>query len=202
MTHPALESMVGLIAPIEGRALADMAASVPADQAIVEIGSHRGLSSAWLATGSAEGNRAHVTCIDPWPLYGTGAPDPSIPWAEEGALEQWLANIAAVGGGPLTTPLRSTAIAVAATWAQPVGMLFHDADHAYEAVRDDYRAWQPYLASGAWIAVHDFYGSNWRGDHWQRDGSEQLAVRKIILKSGEFEDVGVVDNLWKGRRLG
>jgi predicted O-methyltransferase YrrM len=192
--------MKGLIEPAEGQQLARIAARIPADLAIVEIGSHRGLSSCWLISGSRDGHGAHVTCIDPWPLYGADVVDTDQAWAEEGALERWSRNVGSIDGWPLVTPLRSTAIAVAGTWAKPVGFLFHDADHAYQAVIDDYLAWLPYLAPGAWVAVHDFYGSSWRDGGWVRDGSEQTAVRDVLLTSGTWSDVSIVGNLWSGRR--
>jgi len=200
VTEAMLLKMLGLITEDEGRRLAELAAWVPEEEAIVEIGSHRGLSSCWLIHGSRLGHGAHVTCIDPWPLYGTEVTDPDEPWAEEGALERWSKNVDAISGWPMVTPLRSTAQAVAATWAKPVGLLFHDADHSYQAVVDDYRAWLPYLAPGAWIAVHDFYGSNWVDGGWVRDGTEQLAVRDVVLTSGQWSDITIVGNLWTGRR--
>jgi len=210
-----LLGMKGLVAPEEGRRLADLAAGVPAAEAIVEIGSHRGLSSCWLAAGSRAGNGAHVTCIDPWPLYGTpGDPLEDPEWAEEGALERWGTNIALVSGWAITTPLRSTAISVAAMWAKPVGLFFHDADHAFKSVTDDYLAWLPYLAPGAWVAVHDYYANTSDGaGGWIRDTTRdrhQRAVDQVILPSGTWADVEIIGttdgsalpNLWLGRRVG
>ena len=199
-TRALLDGMKGLITPDEGEALARMAAECPAGQAIVEVGAHRGLSSCWLTLGARDGHGAHLTSIDPWPLYGSG-PGPDVPWAEEGALERWMENIAGVDGWPLVTPLRATGEAVAATWAKPVGLWFHDADHSYRAVVADFRAWLPYLAPGAWIAVHDYFGSVPDGaGGWLRDGSHQRAVEDVVLPSGRFESVDVIDNLWIGRR--
>lgn len=191
----------GLITDNEGEALAELASYVAPELAIIELGSHRGLSSCWIAYGSTG---AHVTCVDPWPLYDPLAPKPlnnDIDWAEEGALEQWKVNVAACDLSARLTPLRSTAIEVARTWAKPVGMWFHDASHRYEDVRDDFLAWKPYLVHGAWIAVHDFY-EGWPDGNggWRRTKVEQAAVAEHILPSGRFTDIMVVDGLWVGRR--
>lgn len=195
----------GLIEPEEGEKLAEMAAAVPADQAIVEIGSYRGLSTCHIGAGSRGGNGAHVFAVDPWPAYAAPGMDPDEwgeeeVWSEHAALERFRANIAALMLEPFVTPLRSTALVIAAVWTQPVGLFFHDADHAYEAVRDDYLAWLPFLAPGCWVAVHDFYGSTRIDNAWVRDGSMQTAVADHILTSGEFTDVEIVGNLWIGRR--
>lgn len=205
-----LEAMPGLVAPIEGRRLAELAAGVPAHQAIVEIGAHRGLSSCWLAAGSKAGHGARLTSIDPWPA--AGAPEEHYsaePWGEVGALETWRRNIASVGADELATPLRSLAVDVAAAWSEPVGLLFHDAEHTFEAVAADFLAWLPFLVDGAWVAVHDYYGNVPDGQGgWRRAVMHQYAVEKVILPSGRWTDVEIIGsptgatlpNLWLGRR--
>lgn len=52
--------------------LRELAMGVPADQAIVEIGTYRGKSACYLADGAAAGNGAHVWTVDPHDLPGTG----------------------------------------------------------------------------------------------------------------------------------
>lgn len=193
----------------DGAVLAELAASVPVGQAIVEVGAHRGLSSCWLAYGSAQGNAAHVYSIDPWPLAGIVVESEDVPWAEEGAMERWRANIASIGASDLATPIQGRGEDVARTWGGEVGLWFHDADHSYLAVKRDYRAWRRHLASGCWVAVHDYWGAvpDGRGG-WVRDGSRQRAVEDVILKSGRWTDVRVIGtpdgapmspNLWIGR---
>jgi len=204
-----LRSIKGLVAPEEARVLGLMASQVRDDHAVVEVGSHRGLSSCWLIAGSRAGNGAHVTCIDPWMGWEMPDAQPDATWADDGAFDRWKRNVASIGGWPWVTPLRSTAVAVAAQWAQPVGLFFHDAGHGYDDVVDDYRAWLPYLVPGAWVAVHDYYGNSSDGNGgWQRDGSIQEAVVDAILPSGRWTDVRIVGtadgpvlpNLWRGRR--
>lgn len=196
-----LSAIKGLITEEEGRQLARMARSVPSDLAIIEMGSYRGQSSCWLAAGSVG---AHVTCIDPWPLYNNMdaiAAASDAEWDERGALERWMENVDSLGLWHRITPLRARASEVANMWAKPVGLWFHDADHSYEGVRDDFLAWKPYLADGAWIAVHDFCEGLPDGNGgWVRTKVEQRAVADHILTSGRFTDVKVVGNLWVGCR--
>jgi len=33
--------------------------------------------------------------------------------------------------------------------------MFIDAAHEYEAVRDDFQAWSPYVVPGGWVSFHD-----------------------------------------------
>jgi len=204
-TRALLLEIPGLITPAEGEKLAELAGLIRAEQAIVEIGSHRGLSACWLASGARSGAGARVTCVDPWPQYeppGLAASElDSEPWGEVGALERFMANVGEQDCWPYVTPLRATAAQVAQMWVKPVGLWFHDADHRYDAVRDDFLAWERFVSPGGWFAVHDYYGSVWKGAEWVRDGSEQKAVADHYLPSGEWEGVEIVDNLWVGRRM-
>ena len=68
----------GLIENAQGERLAELAYYVPRNMAIVEIGSHTGLSTCWLAAGSRAGNGAHVTAVDPYPDPRPGSKDD--PW--------------------------------------------------------------------------------------------------------------------------
>jgi len=42
-----------------------------------------------------------------------------------------------------------------AGWAKPIDLLFVDADHAYEAVKQDWLEWSPFIRRGGHIALHD-----------------------------------------------
>ncbi len=44
---------------------------------------------------------------------------------------------------------------VAAAWHEPIGFLFIDGDHRYEAVRQDFELWYPHVLAGGIIAFDD-----------------------------------------------
>jgi predicted O-methyltransferase YrrM len=144
--------------------LYDLAATVPADQAIVEIGVFHGRSACYLGAGARSGHGAHVWAIDPWDLPGErktymesvhglahreGFTDPETRKAAE-------ANIARFGLTDQVTPWRAFSVQAAAEWdGPPVGLLYVDGDHHAEAVRGDFEAWRPHLAPGALVAFDD-----------------------------------------------
>ncbi len=41
--------------------------------------------------------------------------------------------------------------------------VFIDADHSYEAVRDDIRNWRPKVRRGGWLGGHDYRSDKWPG---------------------------------------
>jgi predicted O-methyltransferase YrrM len=150
-----LEDAVGLLNPGIGDALHDLATEVPANQAIVEIGSYKGKSTAYLAAGSKAGQGVPVYAVDPWDLPGNiagkhGFTDPEVREAFEKqlrALRLWSR----------VTPIRAFSTDAAHAWDGPlVGLLFIDGDHDEESVRADLEAWVPHLAPSHVVAFDDY----------------------------------------------
>lgn len=149
-----LTEVKGLITHDVGQALADLAAQVPADQAIVELGSYKGMSTAHLATGAKQGRGAHVWAVDPWDLPGN-------PYGKHGysapiVRDEFERQLRALRLWSRVTPLRAFSTDAAATWEGPkVGLLYIDADHAEASVRADVAAWTAHLADGHVLAFDD-----------------------------------------------
>ncbi|MCD0450770.1 class I SAM-dependent methyltransferase [Actinocorallia sp. API 0066] len=164
-----------------------LAAEVPADQAIVELGAYRGRSTGWLLLGAGEGNGAHVTTVDPWNLrrkaYESGSPKYNAPDTYAAFCE----HMDRIGVPPgAHTVRRALGATVAAKWdGRPVGLLFHDAEHTADAVTADLRAWEPHLSDDAVVVLHDAGRPEWgviegaarvlTADGWDWDGREVMA---------------------------
>lgn len=69
-------------------------------------------------------------------------------------------------------------------WEGPIGLLFIDGDHAYNAVRSDRDSWCKFVAKGGYVAFHDV-----------RDTF--LGLEPIVdeMKSNGWEEVDCVDTL-------
>lgn len=197
-----LENMEGLIYPEEGRKLAELASKVPSDQLIVEVGSHRGLSSSWLAAGSMDGFGAQILCVD---LWSDQTEELDEVWPENrGAFQAFESNVASIGASNIITPIRASgeeAAKFAETGAGPaVGMFFHDADHSYEAVSNDFLAWLPHLVDNAVYACHDYWENLWVDGGWQRTENHQMAIEEVILPTSKWTEITITNSLWSGRR--
>jgi hypothetical protein len=149
-----LTDLRGLITTEVGEALRDLAAAVPADLAIVELGSFKGMSTAHLATGARDGHGAHVWAVDPWDLPGNvyGKHGYSAPIVRD----EFERQLRAMRLWSRITPLRAFSVDAATDWTGPaIGLLYIDADHAEAAVRADVHAWTPHLAAGHTLAFDD-----------------------------------------------
>lgn len=182
-----LLELQGLITPDIGDVLRSLAAEVPADQAIMEIGSYKGMSTAHLATGSKEGNGAPVFAVDPWDLPGNvyGKHGYSAPIVRE-EFERQLRGLRLWSR---VTPLQAFSTDVARDWTGPqVGLLFIDGDHAEKAVRADVRAWTPHLAESHVIAFDDI------------DTKRNPGIRAVVDTLDGYEVEVVADHLAVCRR--
>jgi predicted O-methyltransferase YrrM len=136
------------------RQLRQLAALVPADQEIVELGAYAGRSTGWLLLGAQDGHGAHVTSVDPWDLRTDGYDRYSARYALAGKL--YREHMVRIGASDRTLATRQgKATEVAADWYGPVGLLWHDAEHSAVAVARDLRAWLPHMAARSTIVLHD-----------------------------------------------
>uniref|UniRef100_A0A9E7ZLD0 Class I SAM-dependent methyltransferase n=1 Tax=Bosea sp. NBC_00436 TaxID=2969620 RepID=A0A9E7ZLD0_9HYPH len=120
---------------------------------VIEIGSFHGKSAVALALGAREAafRKSEIYCIEPHRnfvgVYGGvfGPKDRGSFYRtmlETGRFE----DVALVG---------LTSAEVAPAWKLPVGLLFIDGDHRYEAVRSDFDLWKPHLSRNAVVVFDD-----------------------------------------------
>ncbi|MEM1189036.1 MAG: class I SAM-dependent methyltransferase [Pseudomonadota bacterium] len=80
-------------------------------------------------------------------------------------------------------------------WTGPLSLVFIDGGHSLATALADYRAWAGKLAAGGILAIHDVYPAPEAG------GQAPIAVRRLALASGLFEEIEAVDSLRVLRRL-
>lgn len=197
----ALRSLDGLT-PIETcETLYRLAADVPADHAIVEIGTYRGMTACWLASGAQSGHGAHVWTVDPHDLPGyrttTGRKPGTLDFTQTSIREHAIRQIASVGMTDHITMIRGFSVEVAETWdGPPIGLLFIDGDHRQHAARLDFRTWQPHLHRDALIVWDDYADSHpgveaaaqgmyERGAISEPDVHGRIAITRLIPRRGE-----------------
>jgi hypothetical protein len=134
----------GMIGDPEAQLLTRLAAEVE-DGCIVEIGSWRGMSTIALAKGA----RVPVYAIEPHEhfvgaLGGVFGPDDRRAFFENLLEARVVERVRLVNlSSEIVTP----------GWQLPVGLLWIDGDHRYEAVKRDFDCWAPHLRGK--VAFHD-----------------------------------------------
>ena len=175
----------GWLSDAQGRALFRAAAQTDGRGAIVEIGSWKGRSTTWLASGARLAGHG-VYAIDPHRR--------SREYPEAETEAEFLANLARNGLAAVVEPLVMTSDDAAARIAGPVELLFIDGDHSYEAVRRDAELWLPRLIDGGTVMFHDVATAAYSGP--------RRVVREMVCRSPLFHRICRVGSMIVARRTG
>lgn len=179
-----------LVSPIDGwlttkegsslYKLARIHAPVPT---IVEVGSFKGRSTAWLSFAVKDRGSGTVYAVDHWQDWG------NISGAE--LYQTFLRNLRALNLLPFVKPIQSDTIAAAMNWPlhQEIGLLFIDAVHEYEAVRRDFEFWSPRVKAGGYIVFHDV--DTWPGP-----------TRLVEELPRWIKKIEQADSCWIGQKMG
>ena len=118
---------------------------------IVEVGSHRGRSTAALASGSRAGFKVPVYAIDPHEAFvgvygGVFGPE------DRGRFFETMLRLRLC---PIVRLVNLSSEHLSAAWPLAVGLLWIDGDHRYEGVRRDLDCWLPKLRGDVTVVFDD-----------------------------------------------
>lgn len=146
----------GLITDELGEQLHALAFDVAQGQAIVELGSFEGKSTAYLAAGALEAGRCvPVYAVDLWDDERNVSGKHHF--TDPAHRERFIDNLVDAGLAGHVTAVQADTVEAAKRYdGAPVGLLYIDADHREAAVRQDLQAWRRHLAPGAVVAFDDY----------------------------------------------
>lgn len=156
---PAIGAIDGWMDPNDGGVLYQLARFVAPAASVVELGSWKGRSTAWLAHGLRDRGAGRLVAVDTW--AGTAnEPDHARRLAGYGPdqlFEEFRANLRGLGLEAQVEPWRMTTLEAARRWDRgtSIGLLHVDADHAYEGVRADFEHWAPFVVRGGLVVFDD-----------------------------------------------
>jgi predicted O-methyltransferase YrrM len=163
-----IDRLKGLITPEVGRVLYDYAVRVPADQAIVEIGAYHGKSTAYLALAAREGGGQTVITVDTWSEDHSEWRSAVAAHIPSPTFEEFTRQLTWIGLIDQVEPHEGESVVTAMEYEQalkdedvnPIGLLYVDGDHSYEAVMADFDAWKRSMAPEGVIIFDDYNKSN------------------------------------------
>jgi predicted O-methyltransferase YrrM len=162
---------------------------------VVEVGVSQGATSARLAAAMAPSGRLWL--IDPYCRHT---------WPERLLHLSFNEHIARRSVRPWFCRVRflrlvSTAAASEIALDRPAELIFIDADHSYEAVRDDFLAWSPHLASTGILAFHDSRCCRARADLSLDTGPVRLVEEIMRGDYGSWSLCAEADSVAAFRRV-
>jgi predicted O-methyltransferase YrrM len=177
-------SIEGWLSDAQGCALFRAAAATTGKGRIVEIGSWKGRSTAWLAAGARLAGSS-VYAVDPH----VGSRED----ADAATFESFRTNLANAGLADYVEPLVMTSVQAAQLVDAPIELLFIDGDHSYEAVSRDAAIWLPKLMEGATVMFHDVGTAGY-------SGPRRVFRRSICWNSG-YDRIERVGSMVVARRI-
>ena len=177
----------GFLGDNEARFLAMLAACVPADGAIVEIGSFKGKSTVLLASVAAQCGLGRIVAIDPHT-----SPSPTDPGLPPGAssFEEFSAALRSAKLEEQVEVHRTFSKEVAKSWNRHIRLLWIDGEHTYKGAKEDFDMFSPFLANGGVLALHDALHAF--------EGPIRVFVEEI-LRSDRFGAAGFVQSIAWGQ---
>lgn len=182
-----LAELDGLIGRDVGEVLYDYATAVESDRAVVELGSYRGKSTCYLATGAKEARGGYgpkIYAVDAWSEDVSAWRSSVLKELPSPVYEDFLAQLAKADVERIVTPIRSLSVSAAENYTgEPVALLYIDGDHHKEAALDDFRAWRRHLTEDA-VIIFDDYGV-----------TKNIGVTEAVdalVASGEFVNMKVL----------
>jgi predicted O-methyltransferase YrrM len=164
----------------EAVALAQICFSLPESAVILENGCFLGCSTVLAAGARKLRGSGRVHCVDPFDASGDSFSAP-VYRAIGNSLKPSLRlcfdnNIRRAGLSDWVEVHQGRAHEIAATWIEPIDLLFLDGDQSYEGVQIAFNSWSPFLKPGGLIAVHNSAPGTYQKDH---DGSMRLVMETI-----------------------
>jgi len=145
---------------------------------IVEVGSYLGGSTIRMAMYAKELGIAPIYSIDCWECQMVNTS------VDDNTYQRYIQNITEAGVSDDIVVIKGDSAKSAVKFDDDsVSFMFLDADHYYESVAKDLRAWIPKIQKDGFLLMDDF--GPWGGT----DGPEG-AARDVIVNTGLFRKIG------------
>jgi len=174
-----IEAIEGFLTRNEGLLLYSLARMQKPHSTIVEVGSWKGKSTAWLSHGMIDGGSSgsRVVAVD----HGIG----DSGTGPENSRGAFLQNMQKSGVSNVIDPIFKKSEDAIKGWQKPIDLLFIDAAHDFENVKKDF-LWEEYLSDGGLIVLHDGLEAVL--------GPAGMYIQRV-LNSGDFKNFGTVDSI-------
>lgn len=191
----------GFLDEDEGIRLYDLARECASIGPIVEIGSYCGKSSVYVGSGAKDGG-GRLICVDhhrgneeqqPGELYH----DPDLFDPDAGAMDSLRIcrqTIRDAGLEDTASLLVTSSAAASELVTVPLGMVFIDGGHSFEAAQTDYRRWAGKVAHGGILAIHDLFPDPDEG------GQAPITIYRQAVASELFDELETTKTLGVLRR--
>ncbi len=196
-----IDAVKGFLDPREGQELYDRCLAAGELGPTLEIGSYCGKSTVYLGEACRLAGRSlfavdhHRGSEEHQP--GESYHDPELFDSVSGLVDTFRLfrqTLREAGLEQVVVPIVAATQVAAKDWGTPLGMVFIDGGHSFEAAQADYDCWARHIRIGGILAIHDIFPNPNDG------GQAPYSIWRQAIASGLFEDLGVVRTLGVLRR--
>lgn len=196
-----INTIKGFLDPAEGEALYDLCIQACAYGPCLEVGSYCGKSTVYLGEACRRGGRT-LFAVDHHRgseehQRGEEYHDPDLFDAGTGLMDSFRVfrrTLKSAGLEEVVVPLVTSSTVAARDWRTPLGMVFIDGGHSFEAARSDYESWAHHVLPHGILAIHDIFPDPTKG------GQAPVTIYRTAIESGLFEQMPMVGTLGLLRR--
>ena len=191
-----LDEVKGFLDAQEGMSLYELALEASKMGPCLEIGSYCGKSTIYIGLACKKNNGIlfsidhHRGSEEQQP--GESYFDPDLFDPETNRIDTFKAfrrTIELAGLEDTVVPIVCRSEVAARLWATPLGLVFIDGGHSYEAAYTDYNAWTGHIVPGGYLLIHDIFKDPEQG------GQAPYHVYKLAVASGLFKELPMIDTL-------
>ena len=196
LNEPFIEDVKGFLDPVEGMHLYDRAREACDLGPCLEIGSYCGKSAIYLGNACREKDSI-LFSIDHH--RGSEEQQPGEEYFDPELFDYGQLQMDTFGRFRKTleiarledhvVPLVSKSEAAARAWGTPLGLVFIDGGHSYEAASTDYHCWAEHILPGGFLLIHDIFKNPDEG------GQAPYQVYELALSSARFRELPMVKTL-------
>lgn len=191
----------GFLAEQEALRLYELAKEASLLGPCLEIGSYCGLSAAYLGLGCRESGGLlfsidhHRGSEEQQP--GQEYFDPDLLDSQTGLIDTFRIFRAVISDLSLedtVVPIVARSQIVARCWRTPLGLVFIDGGHTFNAAYQDYNGWASHIVPGGYLVIHDIFPDPAKG------GQAPYCIYNLATASGLFDELPMVNTLGVLRR--
>jgi predicted O-methyltransferase YrrM len=197
-----INTIKGFLDPQEGAALYEHCLATAHLGPSLEVGSYCGKSTVYLGAAAKKTNSI-VYAVDHHRgseehQLGEEYHDPDLYDSNAGLMDSFREFRKAMRAADLenhVVPMVAPSTVASRQWATPLGMVFIDGGHSWEAALNDYRSWVAHIRPGGILAIHDIFPNPAEG------GQAPYDIWKLAKASGLFDELPMVKTLGLFRRV-
>jgi len=197
-----ITTVKGFLAADEGEALYRYAFETAPLGPCLEVGSYCGKSTVYLGAAAKEKNGI-VYAVDHHrgseehqkgeEYHDADLYDSGIQLMD--SFREFRNTMRAAALEETVVPIVASSQIASKKWATPLGLVFIDGGHSWQAALTDYRSWVARLVPGGILAIHDIFPDPAKG------GQAPYDIWKLAKASGLFEELPMVNTLGLFRRV-